>query len=90
MFEFDRQALTMDSGIKSELTWANIFVSFLAEQENKYLFLEPSAAMNGGFVALLKRQVNVCEKMTSALSKKAGSVSGDLTNATKDVLKVAC
>ena len=33
-----------------------ILLSFL-EPETRYLSLEPSAAMNGGFVALLKRQV---------------------------------
>ena len=31
--------------------------SFVTEPETRYLNLEPSAAMNGGFVALLKRQV---------------------------------
>ena len=30
---------------------------FVTEPETRYLNLEPSAAMNGGFVALLKRQV---------------------------------
>ena len=28
------------------------------EPETRYLSLEPSAAMNGGFIALLKRQVS--------------------------------
>ena len=33
------------------------YFSFVTEPETRYLNLEPSAAMNGGFVALLKRQV---------------------------------
>ena len=33
------------------------YFAFVAEPETCFLNLEPSAAMNGGFVALLKRQV---------------------------------
>ncbi|XP_067041806.1 putative methyltransferase NSUN7 [Acropora muricata] len=42
------------------------------EQENKYLFLEPSAAMNGGFVALLKRQkpVESAQEVLERAAKK--------------------
>lgn len=61
-----REAARISNGLQNEISLMH------KEPETRYLSLEPSAAMNGGFIALLKRQkpVETAQEVIERAAKK--------------------